>query len=143
MAVAAARRFFHLPYFRARMHAKREANGEIEYKSHRTHRGAPAADFHGRYRAMDDNVFHAKRGSLEYFLVERYCLYAEAEGGIFRGDIDHSPWPLQLAEANIDVNTMAAAVGIALPTVRPLLHFARRQEVRVWALAQEGGRNGT
>jgi hypothetical protein len=132
IAVAAARRFFHLPYFRARMDAKREPNGEIEYNSHRTHRGAAAADFRGRYRAMGDNVFRAKRGSLEYFLVERYCLYAAADGLIFRGDIDHAPWPLQGAEADIDVNTMAAGVGIALPTVKPLLHFAALQEVRVW-----------
>jgi uncharacterized protein len=135
LAVAGARRFFHLPYFRARMHANSRPRGEIQYDSHRTHAGAASADFRGRYRALDDNVFQARRGSLEYFFVERYCLYAASGRRIFCGEIDHTPWPLQRAEAEIEVNTMAAASGITLAASKPLLHFARRQEVRVWPLA--------
>lgn len=133
LAVAGARRFYHLPYFRAQMHAKSGPNGEIQYDSHRIHNGAVRADFRGRYRPLDE-AFRAKQGSLEYFLVERYCLYASAGGRIFCGEIDHSPWPLQGAEAEVEVNTMAAASGIALPASKALLHFARRQEVKVWAL---------
>ena len=133
LAVSAARRFYRLPYFRARMGAKRKPNGEIEYNSHRTHRGAPGADFRGRYRPLSE-PFRAKQGSLEYFLAERYCLYAAARGHIFRGEIDHPPWLLQLAEAEVEVNTMAAASEITLPASKPLLHFVRRQEVRVWPI---------
>lgn len=59
LGVAAARHFFHLPYFRARMHAKSGPHGEIQYDSHRTHSGAPSADFRGSYRASNDNVFQA------------------------------------------------------------------------------------
>lgn len=134
LAVAAARRFYHLPYFRARMKVKNGPGEEIIYECHRTHGNAPVADFRGRYRPSDDNVFQAKPGSLEYFLVERYCLYSATASQIFCGEIDHSPWPLQRAEAEIEVNTMAAASGITLPASEPLLHFAKRQEVRVWAL---------
>jgi hypothetical protein len=135
LAVAGARRFYHLPYFRARMEATSTPDGEIEYDSHRIHRGAPSADFRGRYRAVDHNVFQARHGSLEYFFVERYRLYAATGRHIFCGEIDHAPWPLQRAEAEVEVNTTAAASGIVLPSSQPLLHFARRQEVRVWALA--------
>ena len=39
LAVAIARAWFHLPYFRARMSC-RERNGGIEYASHRAHSGA-------------------------------------------------------------------------------------------------------
>jgi hypothetical protein len=49
-------------------------------------------------------------------------------------DIHHPPWPLQEAEAQIDVNTMADAAGIRLPGIAPLLHFCRRQDVVVWML---------
>jgi hypothetical protein len=133
LAVAAARRFYHLPYFRARMHAKSGPLGDIQYGSHRTHRGTPSADFRGRYRPLGEPS-QAKEGSLEYFLVERYCLYAAAGGRIFCGEIDHPPWPLQLAEAEVEVNTMAVASGVTLPGSKPLLHFVRRQEVRVWLL---------
>lgn len=135
LAVAEARRFYHLPYFRARMHVKSGPNGEIEYESHRIHSAAANADFRATYRPLDDKIFQARRGSLEYFLVERYCLYAASGSRIFCGEIDHPPWPLQQAEAEVEVNTMAAASGIALPTSRPLLHFAKRQDVTVWALA--------
>jgi len=133
LAVAGARRFYHLPYFRARMEATSGPRDEIQYDSHRIHSGAVSADFRGHYRPLG-NLFRAKQGSLEYFFVERYCLYAATRGHIFCGEIDHAPWPLQRAEAEIGVNTMATASGITLPTSKPLLHFARRQEVRVWAL---------
>lgn len=61
-------------------------------------------------------------------------MYASDGQRIFRGDIDHGPWPLQSAEAQIRVNTMAAASAIALPNQKPLLHFARYQNVKIWAL---------
>lgn len=54
---------------------------------------------------------------------------------LYRGDIHHPPWPLQRAEAEIEINTMAAAAGIRLPSMKPLLHFSRRQDVVVWPLA--------
>ena len=44
LAVAAARISFHLPYFRARMQCS-QADGWIQYESHRTHRRAPSAVF--------------------------------------------------------------------------------------------------
>ena len=53
---------------------------------------------------------------------------------VFRAEIHHVPWPLQDAEAEIEVNTMAAAGGISLPDVRPLLHFSRKLDVLVWPL---------
>ena len=39
-------------------------------------------------------------GSLEWFLTERYCLYAvDARGRLCRAEIHHRPWRLQPAEA--------------------------------------------
>jgi hypothetical protein len=132
IAVSAARRWFHLRYFRARMSVD-EIGDTIIYKSHRTHRGAPEADFRVKYRPTGE-VCRAVRGSLDYFLTERYCLYAAVGHTIFRGEVDHPPWPLQAAEAEIETNSMAASHGIALPNTRPLLHFARFQDVKIWAL---------
>lgn len=132
IAVAAARRWFNLPYFRAHMSVD-EIGGTIIYKSHRTHRGASEADFRAKYRPTGE-VCSSRRGTLEYFLTERYCLYASAGHTIFRGEIDHPPWPLQAAEAEIETNSMAASHGIALPDTKPLLHFARFQDVKIWAL---------
>jgi hypothetical protein len=51
---------------------------------------------------------------------------------VARADIHHAPWPLQPADANIRVNTMADAAGIRLPGSAPLLHFAKRQDTVAW-----------
>ncbi len=58
-AVLAARAFYHLPYFRARM-ASREKDGEIQYSSHRYHTNA---EFRGHYRPTSD-VTVAAKGSI-------------------------------------------------------------------------------
>jgi uncharacterized protein YqjF (DUF2071 family) len=72
-------------------------------------------------------------GTLEYFLTERYCLYAvHRHGSPYRLEIHHPPWPLESAEAEIRVNTMATAAGIVLPAIPPLLHFAKRQDMVAW-----------
>jgi uncharacterized protein len=133
IAVSAARRWFHLPYFRARMSVE-NSGAAILYKSERIHGGAPEAKFRATYRPTGE-VFRAQRDTLEYFLTERYCLYAAAGDRILRGEIDHRPWPLQPAEAEIETNTMAASHGIALPGTKPLLHFSRFQDAKIWSLA--------
>ena len=55
----------------------------------------------------------------------------------------HRPLPpLQDAEAQIDVNTMAEASGIHLPPTKPL-RFAERLDVLIWPLRradQDGAR---
>jgi uncharacterized protein len=132
IAVAIARAWFHLPYFRARMSCE-ERHGWICYKSARTHGAGPGAILEGRYRAIGE-TFESKPGSLEHFLTERYCLYtADGEGQIIRGEIHHPPWKLQMAEAEFTKNAMSEAAGVSLPGQKPLLHFARRQDVVVWA----------
>lgn len=131
IAVAVARAWFHLPYFRARMSCEREGEW-IRYASIRTHSGAPSAELAGSYRPTG-GVFQALPEALEHWLTERYCLYAALQDGrVWRADIHHRPWPLQVAQAAFERNTMARAHGFELPDEPPLLHFARRQDVVVW-----------
>lgn len=131
LAVIAARLSFHLPYFNARMVCRQDNDPWIHYESERTHRHAAAASLQVRY-TPSGSVFNPQHGSLEHFLTERYCLYSAKGAALYRGEIHHPPWPLQLAEAHFARNTMAAASEIALPNVAPLLHFARRVEMVVW-----------
>ena len=138
IAVRAARAWFHLPYFDARMESRRNGE-EVAYASRRTHRGASPAEFVARYRPTGD-IFRSAHGSLEHFLTERYCLYAgdaaiakPASGErLWRGEIHHAPWPLQPAEAEIIANTMTGPLSLRLPAAPPLLHFARHLNVFAW-----------
>jgi uncharacterized protein YqjF (DUF2071 family) len=150
LAVVGARAVFHLPYYWARMGLAREGDGvrfwserrrsegekgrkgEREQESSSVGRSLSSVSFAARYRPTSD-VYHATPGTLEHFLTERYCLYAQAPNGVIRRtEIHHEPWPLQQAAAEIEVNTVSAAGGLPVSGPPMLLHFARRIDVVVW-----------
>jgi uncharacterized protein YqjF (DUF2071 family) len=137
IAVEVARRWYRLPYYNAHMTLRRGRNEQRQYHSFRTHAGAAPAEFKAAYRPAGP-AFRAAPGSLEAWLTERYCLYTvNRQGQAFRGEIHHTPWPLQPAEAEVEVNTMALPHGLRLPDQgrRPaLLHFARRLETIEWPI---------
>jgi uncharacterized protein YqjF (DUF2071 family) len=130
VAVEIARAWFHLPYFQARMAL--EAHGqEMVYFSLRTDGRGRSERFEAGY-ACEGAKFRAQPGTLDYFLTERYCLYAQRRNGtILRGEIHHAPWELQRAGAKISVNTMTENLGVSFAG-EPLLHFSKLQQVIVW-----------
>jgi uncharacterized protein YqjF (DUF2071 family) len=126
-AVWAARTFYHLPYFLSNMSVETRE----QWVRYQCRRKQSSAEFHGRYRPIGAVRFR-QEGTLEAWLTERYCLYSVARGQVYRAEIHHAPWPLQDAEAEIEINTMAAPAGVALSGRPPLLHFSRKLEVLVW-----------
>jgi uncharacterized protein YqjF (DUF2071 family) len=131
LAVHAARAWLRLPYFSAAMLAARAADGSISYRSRRQSQG-PAAELIATYHP-DGPAFAPRVGTLEYFLTERYCLYArDHRDRPYRLEIHHPPWLLHPARADLQRNTMAAAAGLVLPDVEPLLHFVNRQDMVAW-----------
>ncbi len=132
LAVEAARRLYRLPYFHARMSAARRGEW-IEFECARA--DEPGRAFSGRYRPVGE-VREPRPGSLEAFLCERYCLYVvDGRGRLSRAEIHHTPWPLQDAEVELELNTMAP---LELPAEAPLSHFSRRQDVVIWPLVPIG-----
>jgi hypothetical protein len=130
LSVTLARSLFRLPYYRADIDVSRRGAG-VEFRSRRTHREAPAARFHATY-GPDGETFTADAGSLEAFLVERYRFYTVDDAGrTYYGDIDHPPWSLAPARAEIPENGLFEANGFSRPEGEPLLHYAA--EIRVTA----------
>jgi uncharacterized protein YqjF (DUF2071 family) len=131
LAVAAARLFLGLPYHWARMKSEPFGAG-ISYSSERGSDGGPPVAFRAYYEP-EEKVFVAIPGTIEHWLIERYCLYTVRDGRVDRLEIDHDPWPLQRARARIERNDVPGASGIAVEPGSPdLLHFARRLDVRAW-----------
>jgi hypothetical protein len=131
LAVAAARRWFHLPYFNAQMEM-RQRDDWIDYRSRRTHRDVPPAELTISYRPAGTPAV-SQPSSLEYWLIERYrLLAARPDGKILSGEIHHGPWVLQPAEADVGLNSMADWLGISLEREPDHLCFARFQNVVVW-----------
>jgi uncharacterized protein len=128
-AVWAARTFFHLPYFHARMSCRNRV-GEVLYSSQRLH---SPAEFRANYRPTTP-VRLREKGSLDHWLTERYCLYTTHHDRVYRSEIHHHPWPVHDAEAEFETNTVVTAAGISLPDIAPNLMFARRLDVLIWPL---------
>lgn len=158
LAVRGARYGFHLPYFDAAMRCDVSQTAEgrrhslaphsigapvdpphanahpdvVHYHSRRTHQGARPAAFAGGYRPTGP-AYRSAPGSLEHWLTERYCLYAaNRRGRLWRGEIQHIPWPLQPAEAEIRYNTMGEQIGLGLADPPALLHYVDAIVVAGW-----------
>lgn len=131
IAVRVARATFNLPYMDATMSMEHSDKGVVDYKSHRFHRGEPAAEFDASYRALSD-FQRADSGSLEHWLTARYCLYsANRRGRIFRGEIDHPPWLLAPAMYDERSNTMGNGFGFRFEG-EPHVLVAKSIDVRAW-----------
>jgi uncharacterized protein len=117
LAPVAARAAFAIPYRYARVVASHDG-GDVVFHA-RT----------GRYRPTSPPS-SPRPGSLEAFLADRLCLYsADRSGRLWRGDIEHGPWPLQAAAAEVVEDTMAASHDLTPLEGPPLLHMARRLDV--------------
>lgn len=98
LAVWGARTFYHLPYRHARMAATTTADGTIDYRSQvGEHRTQVAYRLH-------DAVRTATPGTFEFFVAERYLLFAASRSGrLFTGRVFHEPYPL--TDVTIDLWT--------------------------------------
>ena len=138
LAVAVARRLAHLPYYTAEMKVQ-GAEGWVRYESRRKRPRRAAAELTATYRPAGPAA-PPQFGTLEHFLTERYCLFTVGSRSIpYSLEIHHPPWPLQPAEAQIAVNSMADAAGLRLPAMPPLLHFVKRQDMVAWNLRRLKG----
>lgn len=135
LAVWGARTFFHLPYFNAEMHLKQEGD-TIIYASERTEDDAPPARFQATWK-IGAPLPASEPGSLEFFLTERYCLYAAEDEKIYRLRIHHPPWPLQRAKLSSYASTMIESHNLPTPEGEPLLHYAEALHVEAWPLERQ------
>lgn len=131
LAVRAARAAFKLPYFDAAIDIDKRGD-DVHYVSRRVHRGAAAASLDVTY-APTGSPFHAAEGTLERFLTDRLTLYAAGDDGVlYRGDIQHDPWPLQPATAAVASMAMTEQFGVKLPDEQPHMLFAKHLDVIAW-----------
>ncbi|MBP82468.1 MAG: hypothetical protein CMO61_01310 [Verrucomicrobiales bacterium] len=99
LACVVAQAKYHLPYYHAKISAQREADW-IDYRC-QPKRGDSRYESRVRYQG-DGNDVSGAPGSLEYFLAERYLLFAwqEKRKRLFTGRVHHTPYRLETAEVN-------------------------------------------
>jgi uncharacterized protein YqjF (DUF2071 family) len=136
LAVWGARRFYHLPYFNAEMSLSQDLN-TIKYSSKRADSRGPSAKLEAAW-TMGEPLAQTRPGSLEFFLNERYCLYAYHRQKIFWSRIFHQPWPLRSASLDSYQSTMIQSLGLEEPKGEPLLQYAESLAVNIWPLRKVG-----
>jgi len=130
-AVLAARTFFFLPYFQSEIELGDDEAGSIDYSLSRMDN--PAAEL-GATWSYGDTLPYSQPGSLTFFLTERYCLYSERDGDLYRARIHHAPWPLHEATLSSFSSTMIESQGLPTPKGDPLLHYCEKISVDIWPL---------
>jgi uncharacterized protein YqjF (DUF2071 family) len=128
-AVEAARFGLGLPYLNAEFDV-RAAGKHVDYRVRRTDGRAAAGALAIRYRPI--GPADTRVDPFSAWLTARFSMFSERRGRLLRTDIVHGPWPLARAAAEIDIETLVAADGLRRPDTAPILHFARRLDVRAW-----------
>lgn len=129
LAVIIARTFFRLPYEHSAMRAD----------------FGPTIDYHSKRRGTSDDahyVWHprgearcASAGSPEFFLLERYHLYAARGSRLYRGTVAHTPYEFREADVEAFSATPAALDGFdgLSPQPQHVCH-ANGFDVRIFGL---------
>lgn len=134
VAVLTARTFFHLPYYNAEM-SLTQNDDTIVYSSRRTESDIPDARLDATW-TIGEALKLSAPGSLEFFLTERYCLYAAHKEKLYRSRIFHEPWHLRKASLSALSSTMIEARGLSTEETSPLLHYSEEISVDIWPLSE-------
>lgn len=111
VAVCLARRFFHLPYFHAKMSSVIR-DGTIFYRSQRRSAGTPVCEY--AWRSGPD-ASPSQPDSLAFFLAERYLLFAaDPAGRLFEGRVHHAPYRVFVPEVSQFSTGPAQQAGFSL-----------------------------
>ena len=116
------------------MRLEQRSEREFAFYSRRRLTNQPAL-FKVRYRGLGPThkLVQISPGTLEAFFTERSCLFScNRAGKPIRSSLHYVPWPLEEAEAEIEHNDLAAAIGLELPQFEPVLHYSRRLGVYIW-----------
>ena len=134
-AVWAARTLFHLPYQHATMRSRLQNGRTIDYCSQRSTRKKSETVSHFTYSFQND-VSYAQPGTIEFFLAERYLLFAvNRRKQILVGQVHHTPYPLCNVETQ-RVQTDLFELNGFPSNQRPFDHVigSRGVDVEVFAL---------
>jgi uncharacterized protein YqjF (DUF2071 family) len=145
-AVWTARLFWRLPFWHAkvrisgftvRRHTLRTPKTrtlDVQFEAERLHgpkAGSSAAKFKAVYKAVSEPSI-PRTGTLEQFLIDRYCLYTQSKKSLYRIENHHLPFMLQQGAVDMEMNTLCGPLGLKLPATPDAVLYARNLRLLVW-----------
>lgn len=116
IVVEGARRMLHLRYEHAAMQVQLGATGDVDLRSRRA---GDAAEDRLVYRFREDAPVAAHPASLEFFLIERYRLFAAGAHHLVTVRVHHAPYRLRPAEVRQWSAHVCELAGLPAPTSAP------------------------
>lgn len=126
LATRVARTLYRLPYYHAAITTEKDTVHRV--RSRRIQPGVPPAEFEATYEPKG-SAQTPESESLERFLAERYRLFVPQAGLTTR--IEHDPWYLYSADADVTAESLFEAVGLSGPDAKPRVRYCPRMEFRV------------
>lgn len=128
-----------LPYKHAQMKFQQLNNG-FQFKSERHLDKSISEKIDLTYKP-GDVLFETLPGSLDHWLLERYCMYSFQGKKLLRGDIHHDKWKVSKAKVTTLINTMASFLPVDnIAEIPSLLHYSNRRRVFVYPPKKVGER---
>jgi uncharacterized protein len=129
LAVSVARSFWHLPYLLSRMSLQVHGNERaavpecIKYAGIR--KELPAARYELQVQLPETRPQPAATGTLDYFLIERYLLFAADNKQQLRtGRVHHSPYQIITPASVTGTQSLTTAVGCQNLEIAKVDHLA-------------------
>lgn len=130
--VLAARFFFALNYLKAQIDLRQKGQ-TISYSLQRPSQAAGNAAHLETSWEIGESLPIARPGSREFFLTERYCLYAGDDRRLLRARIWHVPWSLRMATVTSLSSSLIGSHGFPDPQTPPLAHYSEQLDVLIYA----------
>jgi uncharacterized protein YqjF (DUF2071 family) len=131
LAVQAARTFYYLPYYYAQIHSFINNEQEIEFSSLRED---SQAILNYRYQGLGPYQT-VEKGSLDFFLIERYVLFALRGENLALGRVHHAPYSLCQPQVRQWDDRLFELDGLVRPQRQPEhMHFSPGVDVEIFAL---------
>lgn len=128
LACMFARQTFALPYYHARMSLRNEG----ALRSYQSVRSGRSPRLKVKYE-VGEPMPAPEPGSLEFFLVERYRLYARKGGQLYDGIVHHPPYLLRHATVTDLDETYIASIGLPPRGIQHVC-YSSGVKVSVWPL---------
>lgn len=134
LVVSVAKRWYRLPYFRARMSFNKQ-DETFTFHSERKSVVGPVM-IGGEFYPVSER-FAPEVGSIDHWLTERYVYFNKAANNdIYWGEVYHEPWRVQKVRGEMRVNTLLHPYHIDLSEKPHLLHYSRGVEAQMGAPAR-------
>ncbi len=131
-----AKRLLQLPYKMAKMKLE-QTKDQLLFTSKQWTKNYVDARISVRYRPLTNTVF-SQKGTLPYWLTERYCSWMIHGNKIVKAPLSHISWMLYHAELDMTMTNIIPFIPNKYFHLNPLTHYAKSKHAYLHPFEQIG-----